>query len=98
MFRCTGASAADIARALAAAKAVFDAAGVHPYACAYAADLQEGDDPELSLSEEQCDWAELWRMAAHAALEAACPNRGVEPVGFEWSLSNVWPASSRHRA
>lgn len=42
VFKATGASDADIARGLAASQAVFDAANVHPYACAYAADMQKG--------------------------------------------------------
>lgn len=98
VFKATGASDADIARGLAAAQAVFDAADVHPYACAYAADMQEGEDPDLELTDEQWDWAEVWRTAMYAAREAGCPNWATQPAGYEWSLSNDWPKTSHHPA
>ncbi len=98
VLKATRASDSDIARGLAAAQAVFDAADVHPHACAYAADMQELDDPDLALTDEQCNWADVRRTAMYAAREAGCPNWATASAGFEWSLSNYWPTTSRHPA
>ncbi|MDO8770844.1 MAG: hypothetical protein Q7K57_19480 [Burkholderiaceae bacterium] len=73
-----GASQEEIMRGIAAVWDAFHAIDVHPYAAAQAAFEQENfadshgmeDDDKFPLSEENLQWAELWRNAGAIAMEA----------------------------
>lgn len=65
-----GATDEELARGLAAAKAVFASAGVGPLACAVALFKLEGEQEQLT---EDDGWlADLWIEADEAAAKACC--------------------------
>lgn len=69
-----GASEQDIARGLQAAQEVFRQADVSSYAAAVALAYQESESDDLAeiMTDEQFAWADVWRVAEAAAVQAAC--------------------------
>lgn len=72
-----GASVEEIARGVAVAEALFEAADVSPLRAAAAAFRQEGEI-EI-LTDVECQDAELWRQADRAAARACCEGWATQP-------------------
>ena len=94
-----GASKQDIARGSQAAQAVFAQADVSSYVAAVANHYQEMEGYDLDeLTAEQYDWAELWRVAEAAAVQAACRNLPAGRKSFlfsqDWGDSQPKPSSA----
>lgn len=94
-----GASEQDIARGLQAAKDVFRQADVSPYAATVALAYQESESNDLSrLTDEQFAWADVWRLAEEAAVQAACrdlpPGRKSFLFSQDWDDSQPRPSSA----
>lgn len=84
-----GAGKRDIARGLQAAQEVFRQAEVSPYAAAMALGYQESKSNDLSrLTDEQFAWADVWRLAEEAAVQAACRDLPADSKSYLFSL--VW--------
>lgn len=87
-----GASKRDIARGVQAAQEVFRQADVSPYAAAAALAYQESESNDLSrLTDEQFAWADVWRLAEEAAVQAACRDLPAGSMSYLFSL--VWDDS-----
>jgi hypothetical protein len=94
-----GASKRDIARGIRAAQDVFRQADLSSYAAAVANHCQEMEGYDLDeLTAEQYDWAELWRVAEAAAVQAACRDLPAGRKSFlfsqDWGDSQPKPSSA----
>lgn len=94
-----GARKQDIARGIQAAQEVFRQADVSSYAAAVANHYQEMECYGLDeLTAEQYDWAELWRVAEAAAVQAACRDLPAGRKSFlfsqDWDDSQPKPSSA----
>ena len=94
-----GASEQDLARGIEAAQEVFRQADVSSYAAAVAMFYQEIEGYDLDeLTAEQYDWAEVWRVAEAAAVQAACrdlpPGRKSFLFSQDWDYSQPKPSSA----
>lgn len=95
-----GASEQDIARGIQAAQEVFRQANVSSYAAAMALAYQESesDDVYEMMTDEQFAWADVWRVAEAAAVQAACrdlpPGRKSFLFSQDWDDSGPKPSSA----
>jgi len=94
-----GASQADIERGIAAVWDAFNAIDVHPYAAAQAALDQENfaetdsndGQGEFPLTDEEYEWATLWRNAGEVAMEACGRKHDALDPDQNWIVELDWP-------
>ena len=79
-IRIEGATQDDVKRGIAAAQAVFDAAGVEPLDAAAAIFKRDGEVEELT--DEDCELIEVWNAADTAANVACCGAWPKRPVHY----------------
>lgn len=94
-----GASQADIERGIAAVWDAFHAIDVHPYAAAQAALEQENfaetdnndHEGQFPLTDEEYQWATLWRNAGEVAMEACGRKFNDLDPNQNWTVELDWP-------
>lgn len=95
-----GAGERDIAHGLQAAQEVFRQADVSSYAAAVALAYQETESDVLAemMTNEKFAWADVWRVAEAAAVQAACrdlpPGRKSFLFTQDWDDSEPRPCSA----
>lgn len=68
-------------RAIEAATRHFEQAGIEPFEAAYAAWLQEGEQQDIT--DEQAQWAEVWRAAPRTVAKALGVNESAVDVNLD---------------
>ena len=89
----------SIERGIAAVWAAFNAIDVHPYAAAQAAFEQEifaetdnnDQKGEFPLTDEEYEWATLWRNAGEVAMTACGRKYDAQDPDQNWIVELDWP-------